>query len=114
MTTAHPSLLAEGPYAAYDLPTTSIIRVAAMVNFKTSPICRQSNGTWNGCQHKKSKIITESTNISADITKNGQELKEVTGFTDLGTILCKEGTCSAEVRISFAPAMAAMARLNRI
>ena len=37
VTTTHPSSLVEGPYATYDLPMTLILRVAAMVNFKTSP-----------------------------------------------------------------------------
>ena len=61
---------------------------------------------------ENSKIMTKSlNNISADIS---MKLEEVTCLKYLGTILCKEGTCSAEVRISFAPAMAAMARLNRI
>ena len=33
----HTSPLMEGPYATFDLPTTSILWVAAMMNFKTSP-----------------------------------------------------------------------------
>ena len=37
MTTTHPPPLVEGPYATYDLATTSILWAAAMVNFKTSP-----------------------------------------------------------------------------
>ena len=45
---------------------------------------------------------------------NRQKLEEVTSFKYLGAILCKDGTCSAEVRIKIASAMAAMARLNRI
>ena len=40
--------------------------------------------------------------------------EEVTSFKYLGATLCKDGTCSAEVRIMIASAMAAMARLNRI
>ena len=63
---------------------------------------------------EKSKIMTDSThNVSADISINGQNL-EVTSFKYLGVTLCKEGTCSAEVCIRVASAMAAMARLNRI
>ena len=63
---------------------------------------------------EKNKIITNSANnISADISVNGQKLEEVTSFKYLGAALSKDGTCSAEVRIS-APARAAMARLNRI
>ena len=45
---------------------------------------------------------------------NGQKLEKVTRFKYLGTILCKNGTCSAEVRIRISSAMAALARLNRI
>ena len=61
---------------------------------------------------KNSKILTNSiNNISADISMNGQKLEEVTSFKYLGATLCKDGTCSAEVRIRIA---SAMARLNRI
>ena len=49
---------------------------------------------------EKSKIMTNSTNdISADI--NGQKSEEVNSFQYLhmrATRLCKDGTCSAEVR----------------
>ena len=46
---------------------------------------------------------------------NGQRLEDVTSFKYLGAILCKDGTCSAEVSFKIAlRAMAAMARLNRI
>ena len=61
---------------------------------------------------EKGKIKTNSThNISADINMNGQKLEEVTSFKYLGATLYKDGTCSAEVRIRIA---SAMARLNRI
>ena len=64
---------------------------------------------------EKSKIMTNSmNNISIIISMTGQELGEVTSFKYLGATLCKDGTCSAEVRIMIASAMAAMARLNRI
>ena len=64
---------------------------------------------------EKRKIMTNSTNnISADISMNGQKLEEVTSFKYLGATPCKDSTCSAEVRIRIASAMAAMARLNRI
>ena len=36
MTTTHPFPLVEGQYAIYDLPTTSILWAAAMVNLKNS------------------------------------------------------------------------------
>ena len=42
---------------------------------------------------------------------NGQKLEEVISFKYLGATLCKDGTCSAEVHIRIA---SAMARLNRI
>ena len=59
--------------------------------------------------------MTNSTNnIGADISMNGQRLDEVTSFKYLGATLCKDGTCSAEVRIRIASAMAAMAKLSRI
>ena len=49
---------------------------------------------------EKKKIMTNSmNNISADISMNGQKLEEVISFKYLGAILCKDGTCSAEVRI---------------
>ena len=64
---------------------------------------------------EKNRIMTNSTNnISANISMNGQKLDEVTSFKYLGATLCKEGTCSADIRTRIAPAMAAMATLNRI
>ena len=64
---------------------------------------------------EKSKIMTNSTNnISAQISMNSQKLEEVTSFKHLGATLCKDITCSAEVRIRIASTMVAMARLNRI
>ena len=47
---------------------------------------------------EKSKIMANSTkSISADISMNGQKC-------NLGATLCKDGTCSAEVRIRIASA----------
>ena len=64
---------------------------------------------------EKSKLMTNSTNnIRAVISINGQNLEEVISFHYLGATLCKDGTCSAEVRIRIALAVATMARLNRI
>ena len=64
---------------------------------------------------EKSELMTNRTNnISADIDMNGQKLEEVTSFKYLGATLCKNGTCSAKIRIRIALAMTAMARLNRI
>ena len=48
------------------------------------------------------------------ISMTGQKLEEVTSFKYLGVTLCKDGICSANVRIRIASAMTAMARLNRI
>ena len=75
MTTTHPSPLVEGPYATYDLPTTSILWAAAMVNFKTSPTDSQTEQRHSGVEvsTEKSKIMANSTNISADISMNGQK-----------------------------------------
>ena len=42
---------------------------------------------------------------------NGQRVEEVTSFKHLGAILCKDGTCSAEIRFRITTVMA---RLNRI
>ena len=64
---------------------------------------------------EKSKIMTNSMNgISAYISMNNQKLEDMTSFKYLGATLCKDGTCSAEVCIRIAAAMAAVARLNRI
>ena len=69
---------------------------------------------WKSAQIK-SKIMTNSmNNISTNISMNGMKLQEVTSFEYLGTTLYKDGTCSAEVHIRIASAVAAMARLNRI
>ena len=62
-----------------------------------------------------STIMTNSTiNISADISTNGQKLEEATSFKYMEATSCKDGTCSAEVRIKIASAMEAKTRLNRI
>ena len=53
-------------------------------------------------------------NISSDVSMNGQKLEEVTRLKYLEATLCKDGTCSAEVHIRIAYAIAAMATLNRI
>ena len=55
--------------------------------------------------------MTNSTNNSANISMNGRKLEEVTSVKYLGATLCKDGTCSAEVYIRIA---SAMARLNKI
>ena len=64
---------------------------------------------------EKSKVMTNSmNNISADISMNGQKLEEVIRFQYLGVTLCKDGTCSADVRIRISSAMAAMARQDLV
>ena len=69
---------------------------------------------WKSVQ-KKSKIVTNSTNsMSADISMTTEKLEKVTSSKYLGATLWKNGACSAEVRIRIAPAMAAMAGINRI
>ena len=66
-------------------------------------------GTGNG------KTRTNRTNnIGADIGMNGYKLEEVIVFKYLGAALFKDGTPSAEIRISIASAVAAMARPNEI
>ena len=52
--------------------------------------------------------------ISVDISMNGQKLEEVTSFKYLGASLYKDNTCSVDIHIRIASAMAAVARLNRI
>ena len=59
-------------------------------------------------------MINSENNISADISMNGQRLGEVTSFEYPGATPCKDGTCSALIRIGIASAMAPMDRLNRI
>ena len=56
---------------------------------------------------EKSKIMTNSKNISADININGQKLEEVTSFKYLGANLYKDGTCSADIRVRVASEVAA-------
>ena len=52
---------------------------------------------------QKSKIMTNSTNnISVDIRMNSQKLEEMTSFKYFGATLCKDVTCSADVRIRIA------------
>ena len=62
------------------------------------------------------EVSTEkgTNNIKADIRMNDQKFEEVTSFKCLGATMCKDGTCSAEVRIRITSAMTATARLNRI
>ena len=64
---------------------------------------------------ENSKNMVNRANDSSEVVgMNGQKLEEVTSFKYLGATLCKDFTCSAEVCIRTASAMAEMARLNRI
>ena len=64
---------------------------------------------------EKSKIMTNSmNNINVDINMNGQKLRGDDQCRVPRATLCKDGTCSAEVRFRIASAMAAMAGLNKI
>ena len=56
-------------------------------------------------------MANSTNNIGADISMGGQKLEEVNSFKYLEATLCKDDTCSADVRIRIA---SAMARLNRI
>ena len=53
-------------------------------------------------------------NISAYSSINRQKLEEVTSFKYLGGTLCKDGTCSAEIRNRIASAIATTAIVNSI
>ena len=59
-----------------------------MVNFRPHQwTLRQSNVIWNGRQHRKEQIMTDSTNyVSAEISMNGKELEEVTSFKYLRAV----------------------------
>ena len=84
---------------------TLIMLVAAMVNFKdlTNRLIDRAIAYGMEVSTEKSKIMTNSTNnISADVSVNGQKLEEVTSFKYLGVTLCKDSTCSAEIRIRIA------------
>ena len=85
-----------------------------MVNF-TNRFVDRATAYGMEVSTKKSKIMTNSmNNIRVHISMNGQKLEEVTSFKYLGASLCKDGTCSAEVCIRIASAMAAIARVNGI
>ena len=118
MTTTNPSQPDEGPYATYRLLTTSISWAAANGELEdlTNRLVVRETAYRMGVSTEKSKIMTNSTNnISEDISMNGQKLEEVISFKYLEETLCKDGTCSAEIRIKIASAItAAVARLNRI
>ena len=102
MTTSHPSPLVADPY--------------------TQPTFRRRHGSYGrqrrDLQDLTSRLIERATayrvkvssekrtNISVDISMNGEKVQEVISFN-----YCKDGICSAEVLISIGPAMA---RRNRI
>ncbi|KAH3838195.1 hypothetical protein DPMN_111603 [Dreissena polymorpha] len=59
-------------------------------------------------------MVNATTNTSAYIHMNGENLEEVTSFKFLGATLSKDSTSTAKVRIKIAIATAAMARLSRL
>ena len=59
-------------------------------------------------------MTNNKNHTSADVRTNSLKLEELTSFKYVGTTLCEDGTCSAEIHIRIASAMAAIARLNRI
>ena len=64
MTSKHPSLLIASRCATYDPPTTSILWVAAMVNFKTSPTdskTEQGHVEWKSAQKRARSRLTART-----------------------------------------------------
>ena len=84
MTTTQPFPLVEGPYAAYDLPTISILWVAAMVNFHglTNRLKQQSYEL--EVSTEKNKMMNNSMNIiSAVVSMNSREGDQ---FQVLGSI----------------------------
>ena len=117
MTTTHPSPLVEDPYANPQFADDIDLMGGSNGERQDLTIRLVDRGAAYGMEVRteKSKIMTNSTNnISADISMNGQRLEEVTSFKYLGATLCRNDTCSAEVRIRIASAMASMATLNRI
>ena len=103
-------------YATYDLPTTSNLWVAAMVNFKISPTdsyTEQRPVEWK----QRRKEQDHNQHCKQHQCRYKYERAEVLGdgqFQVPGRTLCKDSTCSVEVLIRLASAMAAFARLDRI
>ena len=93
------------PIAIYDLPTTSNLWAAALQD-RTNIVIDRATTYGKKVSTEKSKIMTNSTNnISADISMSRGDqfqLAEVTSFKYLRASLCKDGTCSAELRIRIA------------
>ena len=84
-------------------------------NNLTNSLGRRARASGMELCTEKSTAMTESTSdIGADTNMSGRKLEAVASLKYLGAILCKDLTCSAEIRIRIALAMAAMARLNRI
>ena len=119
MTTMHPYPLLAGPYICNLQFTddTDLMgsRNGELQDLTNRLIDRASRARANGIKVsiEKSKIQTSSSNNSANIM-NGQRFQKVTSCKYLGTIPCKDDTCSAEICIRIDSAVTAMARLNRI
>ena len=76
---------------------------------------RQSNSIWNGSQHRKEQDHNQQhEQHQCRSGLDSQKLEEVTSFKYLGATLCKDCTCSADVCIRIASAMAAVDRLSWI
>ena len=109
MTTTYPSQLVAG-YATFDSST----KYAAMVNFKTSPTDSwKSNTMRNGSQHRKEQNRDQQHDQYQCRYRKRPEVRGGDQFQSSAATLCKDGTCSAEIRIKIASAIAAMARLSR-
>ena len=107
MATTHPSPLVEGTQGTCYLPRISIFWTVRGSNAELQDITNrlEDKARASGIKSsiENSKIMTSSTqNVHADISMNGQELEEVTSFKYLGAALCKDGTCSAEIRVRIA------------
>ena len=83
-----------------------------MVNFKAYPTDSERKRRAHGMKvsTENGQIMTNSANnVSTNINMNPQKYEEVTRFKHPGATLCKDGNCSAEIRIRIASARAAMA-----
>ena len=79
MTTTHLSPLVVGPYATFDLPATSILWTAAMVNLKTSPtLVGRARAYGSEVSPKKEQYHDQQHEQhqcrSPDISMNGQKV----------------------------------------
>ncbi|KAH3721187.1 hypothetical protein DPMN_064106 [Dreissena polymorpha] len=59
-------------------------------------------------------MVNSTTNTSAYITMNGENIEEVTSFKFFGVIMSKDGTRTAKVRTRTAIATAAITRHRKL